>query len=125
MKKTHQIDGSPKPIGPYSHVVEADGLFFLSGQIGIDPTNNELISGGVRAETEQIMKNISLILGGLDLGVSNIVKSVIFFTNIGDFDKINEVYGKYFVDGFPARSAVEASRLPKNAKVEIEVIAVR
>jgi 2-iminobutanoate/2-iminopropanoate deaminase len=125
VKKTYQIRGGPKPIGPYSHAVEANGLIFLSGQLGIDPVNNELVSGGVIAETEQIMKNIVLVLNGLGLDISDIVKSVIFFTNIDDFSKINEVYGGYFTDNFPARSAVEVSCLAKNAKVEIEIVASR
>jgi 2-iminobutanoate/2-iminopropanoate deaminase len=125
MKKTYIIENVPKAIGPYSHATEVNGMFFLSGQLGINPDDNELVKGGAEEETSQIMKNISTILKKLGLNFSNIVKSTIFFTNIDDFSKINKVYGSYFDENFPARSAVEISKLAKGANVEIEIIAIK
>jgi 2-iminobutanoate/2-iminopropanoate deaminase len=125
MKKVHIVENAPKALGPYSHAVESGVMFFLSGQLGINPANNELVSGGIEAETKQVMENISLILKKLGLDFSHIVKSTIFFTNIGDFGKINEVYGSYFKGDFPARSAMEISKLAKGANVEIEVVATK
>jgi 2-iminobutanoate/2-iminopropanoate deaminase len=122
---SHIIDGAPKALGPYSHVVEVGEMFFLSGQLGIDPDTGNLVGGGVEKETERAMENINIILKGLKLDFSNVVKSAIYFTDVGDFGKINGVYGKYFRENFPARSAVTVSRLVKDAKVEIEVVAAR
>jgi 2-iminobutanoate/2-iminopropanoate deaminase len=125
MKKTYIVENAPKALGSYSHAVESGRIFFLSGQLGINPANNELVNDNIEAETKQVMENISLILKKLDLDFFNVVKSTIFFTNIVDFGKINEVYGSYFKGDFPARSAVEISKLAKGANVEIEVIALK
>ncbi|MDR2760588.1 MAG: Rid family detoxifying hydrolase [Rickettsiales bacterium] len=124
-KKSHVIGGAPAALGAYSHAAEAGGMFFLSGQLGIDPNTGNLANGGVEGETERAMENIGVILRGLQLDFSNVVKSVIYFTDVEDFGKINGIYGRYFKENFPARSAAVVSKLVKNAKVEIEVIAAR
>ncbi|MDR1499185.1 MAG: Rid family detoxifying hydrolase [Rickettsiales bacterium] len=122
MKKVYTINKAPRALGPYSHATEAAGLFFLSGQLGIDPSTNELVVGGVVEETKQVMENIAVILEDLGLNFSDVVKSTIFFTDIKDFSRINEIYGSYFSANFPSRSAVEVSAIAKGAKVEIEMV---
>jgi 2-iminobutanoate/2-iminopropanoate deaminase len=123
MKKTYTIQNSPKALGPYSQVVESNGFYYFSGQLGIDPKTGELVVGGIEKETEQAMNNISNALKELNLDFSNIVKTTIFLTSMKDFSKVNEIYGKYFEKDFPARSSLEVSALAKNASIEIEIIA--
>ena len=107
----------------YSQAIETDSFVFLSGQLGLDPKTGKMVEGGVEEQTEQAMKNILAILKEADLTVSNIVKTTIFMKDIADFTKINDVYAKYFAEGFPARSAIQIAALPKGGLVEIEVIA--
>ena len=123
MKKTYNIEGAPKAIGPYSHAVSADGLFFLSGQIPIVPETGNIEDTTIEGQTEQVLKNIGTVLKGLGLDYADVVKTTVFLTDMNDFAKVNAVYGKYFTADFPARSAVQVGALPKGALVEIELIA--
>ncbi len=123
MKKIIYSDKAPQPIGPYSQAVRVGKLIFLSGQIGIDPNNGNLVSGGITAETHQVMKNIQAILAEAKLSFANIVKTTIFLTNLSDFTEVNQIYAEYLSKDFPARSTIEVKALPKGAKIEIEVIA--
>lgn len=125
MKKIHRTDNAPAPVGPYSQAVEANGFVFLSGQVAIDPTTNEVIQGDVELQTKQVMENIKAVLTSANLSFNDVVKSTIFLTNMGDFSKVNEIYAKYFPEQPPARSTVQVSGLPKAVNVEIEMIALR
>mgnify|MGYP001825611374 CR=1 FL=1 len=124
-KKILDAPSAPVPVGPYSVATEANGMVYVSGQGGMDPATGAVVSGGVEAETEQIMKNIGAILGDLGLGYSDIVKTTIFLTDMADFPNVNRVYGKYVEDAKPARSTVEVAGLPLGILVEIEFIAAR
>ncbi|GAB2697783.1 RidA family protein [Mucilaginibacter koreensis] len=114
---------APAPIGPYSQAVATGNLLFVSGQIPLHPQSGELVMDSIEAQTTQVMENIKAILteAGADFG--SIVKSSIFLTNMGDFAKVNEVYGSYFTADFPARETIQVAALPKNVNVEISVIA--
>lgn len=122
MKKEIKTDKAPAPIGPYSQGIEFGDFMFFSGQIGIDPETGKL-KEGIEEQTKQVLENIKNILESCDLSMQNIVKTTIFLKNIEDFPKVNEVYAGYFNQPFPARSTVAVKNLPKDALVEIEVIA--
>jgi len=124
-KKILDAPSGPAPVGPYSVAVEANGFVFISGQGALDPSTNQLIVGGVEAETEQVMKNIGAILADVGLGFDDIVKTTIFLADMDDFPLVNAVYGSYVADAKPARSTVEVARLPLDINVEIDVIAAR
>ena len=119
-----QADAAPKALGPYSQAITAGGLIFCSGQLGLDPASGEMVAGGVEAQTHQVLKNLSAVLraGGSDLG--KVVKTTVFLKNMGDFTAMNGVYAGYFGDVPPARSTVEVARLPRDALVEIELVAL-
>ena len=124
-KKILDAPSGPAPVGPYSVVTEANGFVFVSGQGAIDPATGQLAGDGVEAETEQVMKNIGAILADVGLEYSDIVKTTIFLTDMGDFPAVNAIYGKYVADAKPARSTVEVAGLPLGMLVEIELIAAR
>lgn len=124
MKKIINTSNAPAPIGPYSQAVLVGGILFASGQIAINPANGELVTSDIKAETKQVMENIRGILSAAGLGFSNIVKTSIFLSDMNNFAQVNEVYGAYFSDNFPARETVQVARLPKDVNVEISVIAV-
>ena len=115
---------APAPIGPYSQAVLAGNTLYVSGAIAIDPANGTMIQKDIESETNQMMKNLGEILKASSMNYSNIVKATIFVTDLGNFAKINAVYGGYFTSEFPARETVQVSALPKGANVEISVIAV-
>lgn len=123
MKEIIYTDKAPKPIGPYSQAIKIGNLLFLSGQIGIDPKTNELVSGGIEKETRQIFENITNLLKSINADFSNILKVNIYLKNLDDFKKVNEIYQEYFKDNFPARTTIGGLSLPKNALIEIDVIA--
>ena len=125
MKKIINTKNAPAPIGPYNQAVSANGMLFISGQVAIVPTTNEMFQGSIEEETHRVMQNIEAILKEAGLNFSNAVKTTIFLTDLGNFVKVNEIYGIYFKDNFPARETVEVSELPRNVNVEISVIAVR
>ena len=116
---------APAPIGPYNQAVMASNTLYVSGQIALDTESGKMIQDTINAETKQVLKNVSAILKEAGMGFENIVKTTIFLKNLGDFAVVNEIYGSYFSGNFPARETVEVSRLPKEANVEISVIAVR
>lgn len=116
---------APAPIGPYSQAVQAGNTLYVSGQIAIDQTTGQLLTQEIKAETHQVMKNLSHILSEAGYDFSHIVKCSIFVKDLGNFAAINEVYGTYFTSNPPARETVEVSRLPKDVNVEISCIAVK
>jgi 2-iminobutanoate/2-iminopropanoate deaminase len=124
MKDPVLTDRGPKPIGPYSQAIKANGFLFLSGQIAMDPKSNEFAGGDIRQQTDRVMLNIKGIVEAAGAKLSHVVKTTVFLKNLEDFAAMNEVYGKYFNLAPPARSTVQAARLPKDALVEIEVVAV-
>ncbi|OJH34084.1 RidA family protein [Cystobacter ferrugineus] len=125
-RKTVHSDNAPKAIGPYSQAVqvEAGKMTFLSGQIPLDPKTMELVPGDVVAQAEQVMKNLGAVLQAAGLDFSHVVRSTIFLTDLGDFARVNEVYGRFFPGAPPARVTVQVSALPRGSKVEIDAIAV-
>ena len=125
MKKVVITPNAPEPIGPYSQAIQAGPFLFCSGQVALDPKTSQVVSGDVKAQTEQVMKNIEAVLTAGGLKFENVVKSTIFLTSMGDFPLVNEIYGRHFKKDPPARSTVEVRGLPKNAQVEIEVIAYK
>lgn len=114
---------APQAIGPYSQGILSHGTLFCSGQIPIDPKIGKLIEGDITVQTHQIMKNIEQVLGAADLHFSDVVKTTIFLKNLSHFKAVNECYGSYFSEPYPARSTVQVSDLPLGAEIEIEVIA--
>jgi len=123
MKRIVQTENAPKAIGPYSQAVEANGFLFVSGQLGMDPATGQLAEG-VEGQTRQAMQNIEAILGAAGIGFGNVVRAGIFVADMGDFQKVNAIYGSFFTSDPPARATVEVGRLPKDALVEIEAAAV-
>ena len=124
MRDVISTPDAPKAIGPYSQAVCANGFVFVSGQVAIDPATQQVIEGNVEAQTERVIKNLSAILEAAGSGLDLVVRSTVFLKNMGDFTAMNEVYGKHFTAAPPARSTVEAARLPKDVLVEIDVIAL-
>jgi len=114
---------SPAALGPYNHAVRIGDLLFCAGQIPIDPKDGNLVAGDIKVSTDRVLQNIKAILDDQGLTFANVVKSTVFMANLADFAGMNEVYGKYFTENFPARSTVQVAALPKGATVEIEVIA--
>ena len=114
---------SPAAVGPYNHAVRIGDLLFCAGQIPIEPATGHLVTGDIKAQTERVLQNVKAILDDQKLTFTNVVKSTVFMTNLGDFAAMNEIYAKYFTENFPARSTVQVAALPKGASVEIEVIA--
>jgi len=124
-KSIINISAAPAPIGPYNQAVFAGDTLYISGQICLDAETGELKNGSLEEETHQCMKNLKAILNAAALGFENVVKSTIFITDMKQFSTINEVYGQYFSDNFPARETVQVAALPKFVNVEISMIAVR
>ncbi len=124
MKKIIESAQAPAPIGPYSQAVIAHGMVYISGQIPIDQSTGNLVSGTIEEETEQVMKNLGYILDAAGSGFDKVVKSSIFIKNMGDFAKINAVYGTRFLSNPPARETVQVSELPKGVNIEISCIAL-
>jgi len=122
-KKHVATPQAPRPIGPYSQAVISGGLLFCSGQIGLDPQTGELVTGGIEAQTEQVLKNLVAVLKEAKMGPENVVKTTVYLADFADFGKMNEVYGRQFAKEPPARTTIQAAALPKGAKIEIDVIA--
>lgn len=125
MKKVVITKDAPEPIGPYSQAIQAGPFLFCSGQVAIDPKTSQVLTGDVKAQTEQVMKNIEAVLTAGGVKFENVVKTTIFLTSMGDFPIVNEIYGRFFPSNPPARSTVEVRGLPKNVQVEIEVVAYK
>jgi 2-iminobutanoate/2-iminopropanoate deaminase len=125
MKKAINTNKAPLPVGPYNQAVLVDKTLYISGQVALNPENNELIQGSIEDETNQIMKNIKSILNEAGLDFNNVVRSKIYLTDMNNFSKVNQVYGSYFEKNHePARTTLEVSGLPLGADVEIDMIAV-
>jgi 2-iminobutanoate/2-iminopropanoate deaminase len=123
-KKEIQTPKAPKAIGPYSQGIVADGLVFCSGQIPLVPETGELVGGGIEDQTRQVLKNLSAVLEAAGSSPDQVVKCTVFLQDMNDFQAMNKVYAEFFKAPFPARAAVQAARLPRDVKVEIEAIAV-
>jgi len=115
---------APQAIGPYSQAIRANGFVFISGQIAIDPATQQVINGDVAVQTERVLKNLAAILKAAGSAIEKVVRTTVFLKDMGDFAAMNEVYGKHFSAAPPARSTVQAARLPKDVLVEIDVIAL-
>ena len=126
VRKIVHSDDAPKAIGPYSQAVQVDSgkMTFLSGQIPLDPKTMQMVEGDVIDQSEQVMKNLGAVLKAAGLDFSHVVRCTIFLTDLGDFAKVNEVYGRHFTGAPPARATVQVAALPRGSKVEIDAIAV-
>jgi 2-iminobutanoate/2-iminopropanoate deaminase len=124
MKDRVQTDSAPKAIGPYSQAIRANGLVFASGQIPLDPATMQIVEGGIRAQTERVLNNLSAVLQAAGSSLDRVVKTTVFLADLTDFAEMNETYGRFFGEAPPARSTVEVARLPRDVKVEIDVIAL-
>jgi 2-iminobutanoate/2-iminopropanoate deaminase len=118
-------ENAPAPIGPYNQSVKANGFLFLSGQVAIDPVTNTIEAKTIEEETEQVMKNLNAVLTAAGMNFSNVVKTTIFLSDMALFQKVNEIYGKYFSENAPARETVAVKGLPRNVNVEISMIAAQ
>ena len=123
-KKIVRTENGPKAIGPYSLGVQAGHLLFTAGQIGIIPATGEIIEGGVEAETRQALENVKAILEAAGTSLANVVKTSVFLRDINDFNRMNAIYGPFFPENPPARSAIQVAALPRGANVEIESVAL-
>jgi 2-iminobutanoate/2-iminopropanoate deaminase len=125
VKERIESAGAPRPIGPYSQAIAIDGLLFCAGQGPVDPATNQLIEGGVTEQTERTLKNLGAVLEAAGLGYEDVVKTTCYLADMDDFRAFNEVYATFFTDPAPARTTIQAARLPLDILVEIEAIAVR
>jgi 2-iminobutanoate/2-iminopropanoate deaminase len=123
MSEVVSTENAPGAIGPYSQAIKAGGMVFCSGQIPIDPATGQFVSDDVAAQTEQVLKNLDAVLQAAGSSLGSVVKTTVFLSDMNDFAAMNEVYGKFFSINKPARATVQAARLPRDAKVEIECIA--
>lgn len=121
-KKLIFTERAPAPIGPYSQAVSYNGLLYISGQLPVHPTTGELVKGGIREQTYQVLENIQAIVETSGSYLSRTLKTVVYLTDLNDFSGMNEIYLHYFGEQPPARSTVQVSKLPKDAKIEIEAI---
>jgi len=124
MKDVVLTEHGPKPIGPYSQAVKSNGFLFVSGQIALEPASGEFAGVTIQQQTERVLENLKAILGASGASLGHVVKTTVFLKDMNDFAAMNEVYARYFSAAPPARSTVQVARLPKDALVEIEVIAV-
>jgi 2-iminobutanoate/2-iminopropanoate deaminase len=123
MKQVILTDRGPKPIGPYSQAVRTNGFLFVSGQVALDPKSGEFVGTDIRQQTERILENLKAILEAAGVSLSHVVRTTVFLKDLNDFAAMNEIYARYFTAAPPARSTVQVARLPKDALVEIDVIA--
>jgi len=123
MKDIVLTDRGPKPIGPYSQAVKSNGFVFVSGQVALDPATGEFVGTEIRTQTERVMENLKAILEAAGVLLTHVVKTTVYLKDMNDFTAMNEVYARYFTAAPPARSTVQAVRLPKDALVEIDVVA--
>ena len=123
MKQAVSSPDAPKAIGPYSQAVRAGQLLFVSGQVPLDPATGQIVSGDIAAQTRRVFENLSAVLKAGGRSFADVVRTTVFLTDMNDFAAVNEVYGTYFSEPYPARATVQVARLPKDARVEIDVIA--
>ena len=124
MKQAIASSDAPKAIGPYSPAIRAGALLFISGQVPLDPATGNIVDGDVAAQTRRVLDNIGALLKAAGLTFGDVARTTIFLADLGDFAAVNSVYGTYFAEPYPARATVQVSRLPKDARVEIDAIAV-
>jgi len=124
VKEIIATEQAPRAIGPYSQAVRAGNLLFASGQIPIDPATGEFVAGGIAEQTAQVLKNLSAVMEAAGISLNQVVKTTVFLVDMDDFTAMNEVYAGFFGENPPARATVQAARLPRDAKVEIEATAV-
>jgi 2-iminobutanoate/2-iminopropanoate deaminase len=124
VKEIIQTEHAPAAIGPYSQAIKGNGLVFASGQIPTDPATGQFVAGGIAEQTEQVLKNLAAVLEAAGSGLDRVVKTTVFLVDMQEFAAMNEVYGEFFKEAPPARATVEAGRLPRDARVEIEAIAL-
>ncbi len=124
MKQRIQTDRAPQAIGPYSQAIKTGGFVFASGQIPIDPQSGSFVEGGIAEQTEQVLRNLAAVLEAAGSDLQHVIKTTVFLLDMEEFGEMNEVYGRFFSEMPPARATVQAARLPKDARVEIEAIAV-
>jgi len=126
MKRRIDTPNAPKAIGPYSQAVEAGGLLFVSGVLGLDPATGDLVDGGLEAQTRQVLANLGAILEAAGYGPADVVKTTVFLTDLSQFALVNGIYGSFFTGPvLPARATIQVSALPKGGRVEIEAVASR
>lgn len=123
--ETVSTDKAPAAIGPYSQAIVVGAKVYTSGQIPINPSTGEIVSGGIEVQTKQVLENIKAVLAAAGTDLQHVVKTTIFIKDMNDFAVINKTYGEYFSQPYPARSTVEVARLPKDAKIEIEAVAIK
>ncbi|MBI4889895.1 MAG: RidA family protein [Acidobacteria bacterium] len=123
MKEIISTPSAPAAIGPYSQAVRWNGLVYCSGQIPLDPATGQLVEGGIEAQTVRVLENLKAVLEAAGASFETVLKTTIFVKDLGDFAKVNEIYGRYFPVNPPARATVEAARLPRDVRVEIEAVA--
>ncbi len=123
MKKTIRTDSAPKAIGPYSQAVISQGVAYLSGQIPLHPETGELIAGGIAEQTRQVLDNLTAVLSACGCSLETVLKVNVYLQDMNDFPAMNEIYASYFRNDPPARAAIQAARLPKDVKVEMDAIA--
>jgi 2-iminobutanoate/2-iminopropanoate deaminase len=123
-KKIVSTEKAPKAIGPYSQAIRTENLVFTAGQVGLDPTTMEIVEGGIEAQTRQVLTNLKYVLESADSGLKFVVKTTVFLQDMNDFGSLNSVYAEFFPENPPARSTVQVAALPKNARVEIECVAL-
>ena len=123
MKDVVLTDRGPKPIGPYSQAIKSNGFVFVSGQIALDPKTGEFVGADIRQQTERVLENLKAIVEASGVHLNHVVKTTVYLKDMNDFAAMNEIYSRYFTLSPPARSTVQAARLPKDALVEIDVVA--
>jgi 2-iminobutanoate/2-iminopropanoate deaminase len=123
MKQPLTTDGAPKAIGPYSQAIRVGSLLFLSGQVGLNPATGQMVDGDVAAQTRQVMANLAAVLQAAGLTFGDVARTTIYLADMNDFARVNDVYGSYLSEPYPARATVQVARLPRDARVEIDAIA--
>jgi 2-iminobutanoate/2-iminopropanoate deaminase len=123
MREIISTDKAPAAIGPYSQAVRWNGMVFCSGQIPLDPVTGQIVEGGIEAQTERVLENLKAVLEAAGAGLETVLKTTIFVADLNDFGAVNGVYGRFFAQNPPARATVEAARLPRDVRVEIEAVA--
>jgi len=124
-KKTVATKDAPQAIGPYSQAIVAGGFVFAAGQLAIDPATGKLVEGDIKVQTERVLKNLSAVLAAAGSGMDRVVKTTVFLKSISDFAAMNEVYGQFFKNEPPSRSTVQVAALPRDALIEIELVALQ
>lgn len=124
MKQTIKTDRAPQAIGPYSQAVKTNGFVYVSGQVAFDPATGQFVAGGIAEQTERVLRNLTAVLEAAGTGLERVVKTSVFLADMEDFAAMNEVYAQFFPNDPPARTTIQAARLPRDARVEMDVIAL-